>query len=180
MGACLSCLGIRPSSSSPENRRLLDDSYPSYANSYQPIAPPNALSPEEQRVEREALDNITRWASDQIIEIFPHGQALQASAVKGVAVNGMSASGVSDGASEDGEGGKGVFNGQTHHDILLSMIPGDKSKRGIRIYPASRPGSRSASTNKDAGSLRSKGSSSGINGKEKAGGIFVKLDVDVP
>jgi len=65
----------------------------------------------------------------------------------------------------------------THHDILLSLIPGDKSKRSIRIYSASRP------TSKDAQSLRSKGSFAGLNGTNgmsKDTGILVKLDVNLP
>ncbi|RMZ77203.1 hypothetical protein DV738_g4486, partial [Chaetothyriales sp. CBS 135597] len=45
---------------------------PGYASLH--IQGPNALSAEEQRAEREALDSITRWASDQIVEIFPHAQ----------------------------------------------------------------------------------------------------------
>lgn len=60
---------------------------------------------------------------------------------------------------------------QQHQDILLSMIPGDKSKRSIRIYPASRPNSRQTD---------------GVNGiedkklKEKASGVFVKMNLALP
>ncbi|RMZ90002.1 hypothetical protein DV736_g2759, partial [Chaetothyriales sp. CBS 134916] len=92
MGGCLSCLGRGLSSSessAAERQRLLDDPYSRYNSgsnnnsynaagnaAYAPIQPPglNTLSPEEQRAEREALDSITRWASDQIVEIFPHAQ----------------------------------------------------------------------------------------------------------
>lgn len=72
-----------------------------------------------------------------------------------------------------------------YQDILLSMIPGDKSKRSIRIYPASRPGSRA-----DADSIRSKasltklqqqnGAAKGPNDKGKGREVFVKLNVDLP
>merc|ERR1711939_125195 len=71
-------------------------------------------------------------------------------------------------------------NGATsssHHDILLSLIPGDKSKRSIRIYPASRP------TSKDAQSLRSKSSFAGLNAasiRRKDSSVLVTLDVDLP
>ena len=168
MGICLSCLGLRSSESHPsERQRLFDDTYPTYANGYQPTPPPNALSPEEQRAEREALDSITRWASDQIVEIFPHGHKLGASGL-----NGMTSSGMTDSTNEI----QTTEQTQAHQDILLSMIPGDKSKRGIRIYPASRPGSRSAS--KDASSLKSKGSTGQLSGK--GSGVFVKLNVDLP
>ena len=78
----------------------------------------------------------------------------------------------------NGETSQHEVQGQSYHDILLSMIPGDKSKRSIRIYPASRP----SSSSKDAPSVRSKNSNSRLNGntKEKAAGVFVKLDVDLP
>ena len=190
MGVCLSCLGLRSdSSTSVERQRLLDDSaYLNYnATGYQPIVPPNALSPEQQQVEREALDSITRWANDQIVEIFPHSNKLGTSAMNGSGMNGTTSSGMTDGTNENGEGSAQpqTSEQQTHQDILLSMIPGDKSKRGIRIYPASRPGSRSAS--KEAPSIRSKGSNTKLNGQGsntklngKGSGVFVKLDVDLP
>lgn len=76
----------------------------------------------------------------------------------------------------NGNAENGTSN-STHHDILLSLIPGDKSKRSIRIYSASRP------TSKDAQSLRSKGSFAGINGANgahKDTGVLVKLDVNLP
>jgi hypothetical protein len=82
----------------------------------------------------------------------------------------------------NGLNGEGVANGdsqgQSYQDILLSMIPGDKSKKSLRIYPASRP----SSSSKDAPSVRSKGSSSRLNGhgKEATSGVFVKLQVDLP
>ena len=176
MGACLSCLGLSSSkSTSAERQRLLDDStYPNYNNGYQPVVPPNALSAEEQRAEREALNSITQWASDQIVEIFPHAHKLGASTTNG---SGMTNSAITDGTNENGEGSAHLrTSDQAHQDILLSMIPGDKSKRGIRIYPASRPGSRSAS--KDALSIRSKGSNPRLKGKDSA--VFVKLNVDLP
>jgi hypothetical protein len=64
-----------------------------------------------------------------------------------------------------------AFAEQQHQDILLSMIPGDKSKRSIRIFPASRPNSRS--TERTNGHLDGKI-------KEKASGIFVKMNVNLP
>lgn len=67
-------------------------------------------------------------------------------------------------------------HGFAHQDILLSLIPGDKSKRSIRIYPASRPSS------KDAQSLRSKASFAGLNGttRSKDSAVLVTLDVNLP
>jgi hypothetical protein len=83
-------------------------------------------------------------------------------------MNGLNGDGVTSGDTQ----------GQSYQDILLSMIPGDKSKKSLRIYPASRPNSSS----KDAPSVRSKGSSARLNGhgKEPAAGVFVKLQVDLP
>ncbi|RMD39587.1 hypothetical protein DV735_g5541, partial [Chaetothyriales sp. CBS 134920] len=101
-----------------------------------------AGSDNKQHAEREALDSITRWASDQIVEIFPHAQhSLSLNLGLGQQAQGDDAQAQAaalspvtwtDGDDEDGDG---------RLDILLSMIPGDKSKRAIRIYPASRPGS---------------------------------------
>lgn len=74
--------------------------------------------------------------------------------------------------------GPNVLTPSQHQDILLSMIPGDKSKRSIRIYPASRPGTG------DAQSVRSKASQTKLNGSTRSiksrEGVFVKLDVDLP
>lgn len=59
---------------------------------------------------------------------------------------------------------------QQHQDILLSMIPGDKSKRSIRIYPASRPNSRQTDGTNGAEDRKI---------KEKASGVFVKMNVNL-
>lgn len=150
-------------------RLLYDDPYSQPSQNYgswnQPNAPPqNIMSPEEVRREQQALDNITRWASDQIVEIFPHQHR-----------NLVASSGQLNGFSDGNGNGNGI-NASAHQDILLSMIPGDKSKRSIRIYPASRPGS------KDAQSIRSKPSSSRMSGSMRANSpnVFVKLNVDLP
>lgn len=109
-----------------------------------------------------------RWASDQIVEIFPVSQ-------RNLQVQNLNNSTVSLPSTSDNG-----FDGQQHHqDILLSMIPGDKSKRSIRIYPANRPVSR------DADSVRSKASQTRLNGtirsqKGKESNVFVKLNVDIP
>ena len=103
-----------------------------------------------------------RWASDQIVEIFPITTKQQQAAFANVA----------QGDSTDG------MTSSQHQDILLSMIPGDKSKRSIRIYPASRPGTG------DAQSVRSKASqtklNSSVRGSKHGDGVFVKLKVDLP
>ncbi|KAJ9496269.1 hypothetical protein H2202_008227 [Exophiala xenobiotica] len=165
MGVCLSCLGLRRNDHDEDRSRLLYDElganhgYGTWGASNVPSQ--NVMSPEEVRREQEALDNITRWASDQIVEIFPHQH-------KNLMT--MSASQIN-GHSEDGA------TSSSHHDILLSLIPGDKSKRSIRIYPASRP------TSKDAQSLRSKSSFAGLNGassRSKDSSVLVTLDVDLP
>jgi len=165
-----------------ERRGLLynEDGYTSsgshnYGSWGQPSAPPqNVMSPEEVKREQQALDNITRWASEyvpqatilfsamlmrysQIVEIFPHQPRMPASQQL-------------NGTTENGE------SSAQHQDILLSMIPGDKSKRSIRIYPASRP------TSSAAQSVRSKASNARLNEdiKKKTSGIFVRLNVDLP
>ncbi|KIV81182.1 hypothetical protein PV11_08619 [Exophiala sideris] len=163
MGVCLSCLGLRRKDHEEGDRsRLLYDDlgtnhgYGTWGASNVPAQ--NVMSPEEVQREQEALDNITRWASDQIVEIFPHQHkslTMSTSQINGHTENGGPSS--------------------THHDILLSLIPGDKSKRSIRIYPASRP------TSKDASSLRSKSSFGGLNGTSKnPDSILVTLDVNLP
>ncbi|KIX05788.1 uncharacterized protein Z518_03760 [Rhinocladiella mackenziei CBS 650.93] len=163
MGACLSCLGLRRHThdDADHSRLLYDDltgahSYGTWGASSAPSQ--NVMSPEEVQREQEALDNITRWASDQIVEIFPHQH--RSLTMSSSQINGQTESTAS----------------SSHHDILLSLIPGDKSKRSIRIYPASRP------TSKDAQSLRSKSSfAAGINGihKNQDSSVLVKLDVNL-
>lgn len=111
-----------------------------------------------------------RWASDQIVEIFPiSSQRGQTSATPNLYSSTISL--------PQSDGPNGITN-STHQDILLSMIPGDKSKRSIRIYPASRP------TSKDAQSVRSKASQTRLNGSvrsaKKRDGVFVQLNVDLP
>lgn len=178
MGACLSCLGLSSSDSShPDEREsLLRNEQQGYQHTwnhgYQMPPPPNGMSPEEAVREQRAFDNITRWASDQIVEIFPHQPRDLGTNVNGHAQE-------SEESSEENEQRKeGLrrMKEQEHQDILLSMIPGDKSKRSIRIYPASRPSSR------DARSMRSQASREKVNGygKRESSGVFVKLDVDVP
>ncbi|KAL6245467.1 hypothetical protein RBB50_007466 [Rhinocladiella similis] len=166
MGVCLSCLGLRRNDKDEDRSRLLYDElganhgYGTWGASN--VSAQNVLNPEEARREQEALDNITRWASDQIVEIFPHQH-------KGLMT--MSTSQI------NGHSENGAAPSSSHHDILLSLIPGDKSKRSIRIYPASRP------TSKDAQSLHSKTSFGGLNGasvRSKDSAVLVTLDVDLP
>jgi hypothetical protein len=180
MGACLSCLGLqRNTQSDAERQRLLYDDYSTNGNAYgtwgaQAIPPVSGMSAEDVRREQEEFNRIAQKASDQIVEIFPHQHPKSN-------LNAHANGHMDGGTGEDGNSQLDV-NGQSYQDILLSLIPGDKSKRSIRIYPASRP---SSSAN-DAPSMRSKGSSSRLaNGKggqtrEIANGIFVKLDVDLP
>lgn len=165
-----------------ERQRLLsDDPYAqphhNYGAWHQPPAPqPNALSPEDQKREQEAMHNIMRWASDQIVEIFPiHARQQQMQAANDIAgASNTNGSVVSLPQADDADG---MMRAQ-HQDILLSMIPGDKSKRSIRIYPASRPGTA------DAQSVKSKASQTRLNGSTRSSrareGVFVKLNVDLP
>ncbi|KIY00410.1 uncharacterized protein Z520_04095 [Fonsecaea multimorphosa CBS 102226] len=195
MGVCLSCLGLgRHSHHESDRTRLLYDDYPA-GHSYgtwgsSNVPPQNLMSPEEVQREQEALDGIARWASDQIIEIFPHNhRSLVMSATSLQQLNGV---GVNNRNHSNGVGVNGdqrnnatttnnnpSSSSQQHQDILLSLIPGDKSKRSIRIYPASRP------TSKSGLSLRSKSSvGTGMNGTNsgKHGGdsVLVTLDVNLP
>lgn len=119
------------------------------------------------------MHNIVRWANDQIVEIFPVNTRQQQQLVTN-----LNSSATSLPQSQiDGNGVNGMTSSQ-HQDILLSMIPGDKSKRSIRIYPASRPGTA------DAQSVRSKASQTKLNGSTRSAksreSVFVKLNVDAP
>jgi hypothetical protein len=180
MGACLSCLGLqRNTEPDSERQRLLYDDYSTNGNAYgtwgaQPIPPAGGLSAEDVRREQEEFNRIAQKASDQIVEIFPHHHPKSN-------LNAHS-NGHMDGATGEDSSSQLDVNAQSYQDILLSLIPGDKSKRSIRIYPASRP---SSSAN-DTPSMRSKGSSSrlrngeGGQARDIASGVFVKLDVDFP
>lgn len=156
------------------------------------------MNPEEARREQEALDNITRWASEyvvpfrpvearnlsilsnidlnsrsQIVEIFPHQHKnLMTMSTSTSQINGHHS------VVENGAAAAPPSSSSHHHDILLSLIPGDKSKRSIRIYPASRP------TSKDAQSLHSKSSFGGLNGasvrSKDSSSVLVTLDIDLP
>ncbi|OCT53238.1 hypothetical protein CLCR_10821 [Cladophialophora carrionii] len=184
MGVCLSCLGLRGHNQADADRqRLLYDDYPSTQHygtwgAGHTIPPENLMSPEEIQLEQSALDNISRGLSDHIVEIFPHtlgGRPL------GMAGSQQLANGNGGPASHiiGGDQNGTAHASSQHHDILLSLIPGDKSKRSIRIYPASRP------TSKSGQSLRSKssmtGGMNGMNGKKKEdSSILVTLDVNLP
>lgn len=156
------------------------------------------MSPEEVQREQEALDSITRWASEyaivhlpasmfspslqmrqtdrlrysQIVEIFPHQHRTLAMSTS--QLNGHT----NDHTAASAAGAVSSANTHQHQDILLSLIPGDKSKRSIRIYPASRPTSKA--------SLRSNSSMSRLNGagagsvKVKNAPVLVTLDVNLP
>lgn len=79
--------------------------------------------------------------------------------------------------SEGSEGQSNAMTASTHQDFLLSTIPGDRSKRSIRIYPPSR------GLSGDASSVRSGNSSSRLNlnkNRKKGGGAIVKLNIDLP
>lgn len=117
-----------------------------------------------------------RWASDQIVEIFPiNARQQQMQAMNGISgTSNMNGSVVSLPHADHADG----MTRSQHQDILLSMIPGDRSKRSIRIYPASRPGTA------DAQSISSKASETRLNGSTRSSkareGVFVKLNVDLP
>jgi hypothetical protein len=190
MGACLSCLYPRPSPTDATDRsRLLYDDYPhnaygTWGGHSSPSQPPpdHGISADEERRLQTAWDGITTWAGNQIVEIFPSQQG-RAQGFAGLAqqhphqqyqhqhqqVGEGSVNG--DGAAQERERERLM-----HQDILLSMIPGDKSKRSIRIYPSSRPGSRQTE------SVDGKNGEGNKNNKirEKASGIFVKLNVNLP
>ncbi|EXJ63853.1 hypothetical protein A1O7_00188 [Cladophialophora yegresii CBS 114405] len=182
MGVCLSCLGLRGHNQADADRqRLLYDDYPS-AQHYgtwgagHTIPPENLMSPEEIQLEQSALDNISRGLSDHIVEIFPHNLGGRPLGVSGSQL--VNGNGASHTISSDQNGSTAHVSSQ-HHDILLSLIPGDKSKRSIRIYPASRP------TSKSGQSLRSKSSiTGGMNGtngrKREDSSVLVTLDVNLP
>jgi len=132
------------------------------------------------------MHNIMRWASDQIVEIFPVvtaqrslQQQQQTQKLNTSSTTASSPSTVDgDGMSSD-EATTQQQRQQQHQDILMNMIPGDKSKRSIRIYPASRPVSQDAdSVRSKADQMRLNGSMRGQKGKES--GVFVKLNVDIP
>ncbi|OAP58248.1 hypothetical protein AYL99_07338 [Fonsecaea erecta] len=176
MGVCLSCLGVgRRANHESDRARLLYDDYPA-GHSYgtwgsSTVPPQDLMSPEEVQREQEALDGIARWASDQIVEIFPHNhRSLMVSLSQ--QLNGVNH------ASAFDEPNATQAPSSQHQDILLSLIPGDKSKRSIRIYPASRP------TSKSGLSLRSKSSvGTGMNsnsGKRGGDTVLVTLDVNLP
>lgn len=151
-------LSANPNGQAERQHLLYGDPYAQFGNGTGPytgpgnIPPQNVMSPEEIRREQQALDSITRWAGEQVVEIFPHSHKATAE------VSGP-------GASDKKEA--------MHHDILLSMIPGDKSKKSIRIYPASRPES--------AASLRSKASSKRLASmpRHRDSSVFVPLKVDL-
>lgn len=119
------------------------------------------------------MHKIQRWASDQIVEIFPINTR-QHHLQNGNGNSNMNSSIIS---LPQSEGADGMTKSQ-HQHILMSMIPGDKSKRSIRIYPASRPGTG------DAQSIRSKASETKLNGSTKSSrgreSVFVKLNVQLP
>lgn len=112
------------------------------------------MSPEELKREQEALENITRWTGDHIVEIFPHKHRRQL----------------------DANGDSSLNDGPSAYEAFLSQIPGDKSTKSLKVYPTPRPGSQASGS-----STRSKLSSSKLNGsvRGKDSRVFVKLDVDL-
>lgn len=275
MGACLSCLN--PASSSDETSPLLpnhhaadhdtDDPYspsnPNFRASHHLLVSPSGdedasgpsnrdRDPEDIRRERAAKEYIQRWASDQIVDVFPNmnvltpapgnaignargpggvlsggdGQSRSKGNSSGIGSGSGGESGgvnrIADGA--DGEGDDGDGDGDvterenvikskkeednsrsaavsTHQDFLLSTIPGDRSKRSIRIYPPSR-GNQSANTKTtdantgagmgviETGSTKSNtsvsrshvvgNSSETRRGKKGEGRAVVTLNIDLP
>ncbi|KPI45825.1 uncharacterized protein AB675_949 [Cyphellophora attinorum] len=159
-------------------RLLYDDHHNVYGTWGGNAVPPpdHGISAEEERRLQSAWDGITQWAGNQIVEIFPSAQQQQhppALSQAHMTQSNMYDSDAEETRSQRSDGAQ--MNGahvqtleQQHQDILLSMIPGDKSKRSIRIYPASRPNSRSTEN------------TNGIEGKklrEKASGVFGKMDL---
>jgi hypothetical protein len=187
MGACLSCLQSRRPQTEPTDRsRLLYDDYPHNAygtwggNGNTAPPPDHGISADEERRLQTAWDGITTWAGNQIVEIFPSQHRAQG-------LGGLNHVGVAEGDEGGNNVGLNGGNGaaeqrerereRQHQDILLSMIPGDKSKRSIRIYPSSRPGSRQTESLNGNGSAHGEGEH---KIREKASGVFVKLNVNLP
>ena len=159
---------------------LTDDPYAQpqhqYGGWHQTPAPvPNALSQEDQQRQDEAMDSIMRWASDQIVEIFPAASRIQHVSQQQQNVSSHMANVDSSLASLQSQNGSQAMTGSQHQDILLSMIPGDKSKRSIRIYPASRPGT--TETDASHAKTRFNGSTRSTKSTED---LFVKLEVELP
>lgn len=185
MGICSSCLGRESASEGEQQRLLADDGYSHpnhhYGAWHQPPAPhPNALSPEEQKREQEAMRNIMQWANNQIVDIFPavaRNQNRQQPSQQNGKITPEPALDSSLVSLPNGDSDNGITSPQ-HQDILLSMIPGDRSKRSIRIFAAQRPGTG------DTSSIRSKASHTRLNalGNKSSDhdGIFVKLQVELP
>ncbi|ERF71861.1 hypothetical protein EPUS_01776 [Endocarpon pusillum Z07020] len=152
MGVCLSCLGIsHQSSSDPERSHLLSSDDPYNASGYgcgstsQGLAPPrHVLNPEDVKREQEALEQITRWTTDAVIDIFPHQAIL-------------------------------LSNSSTNLNPsnIYDQIPGDKSSKHIRIYPASRPVSQASTEN----SMRSRSSTQNRGAKAAQPRIFRTLEM---
>jgi hypothetical protein len=134
------------------------------------------MSPEEMQREQSALDKISRGLSDHVVEIFPHNLARSLALSTSQLLNGNGHNHMSNGEHPAHVAAESV----QQQDILLTLVPGDKSKRSIRIYPPSRP------TSKSGHSIRSRDSAgNGMNGgstRRKTGesSVLVKLDVHLP
>lgn len=140
----------RQSPGDPERSHLLnpDDPYNAsgygYGSTSQGLAHPrHALNPEDAKREQEALEGITRWTTDAVVDIFPH-QTLTANP-----------------------------NSASNSSNIYDKIPGDKSSKHIRIYPASQTISQASAQN----SIRSKSSSRKDGGKAVQPRIFRKLEM---
>ncbi|RMZ84643.1 hypothetical protein DV737_g1219, partial [Chaetothyriales sp. CBS 132003] len=116
------------------------NSYSAAGNAgYTPIQPPgpNALSPEEQRAEREALDSITRWASDQIVEIFPHAQHSLSLGLAQTAANGGTGGSAADSISREMYLGRAL---RLHSDQRRKVKVWRRRKALTDVFPQYRSG----------------------------------------
>lgn len=109
------------------------------------------------------------------MEIFPHESGILTSSA---VINGQP----SNTTDSTHDSPNTAHTDHTHqHDILLSLIPGDRSKKSIRIYP-SRPSS-AAGTNR---SIKSKNSYSKIHhpgdqlDRGKDSSVLVTMKIDLP
>jgi hypothetical protein len=126
------------------------------------------MTEEEIIRENAALEDISRKASDQTVEVFPSAFAMRASQQQ---INGNGNAG----AQVD----QAMRGNEMQQDILMSLIPGSKGRRSIRIHPPSRP------TSKSGQSVHSKaflgdGMNGGNAGRKGDSSVLASLDVNLP
>jgi hypothetical protein len=124
------------------------------------------MTEEEIIRENAALEDISRKASDQTVEVFPSAFAMRAAQLQNGNGNG--------GAQTENV----VRENELQQDILMSLIPGSKGRRSIRVHPPSRP------TSKSGQSVPSKSSAGGMNGgydgRKGDSSMLTLLDVNLP